>query len=45
MVTPHEVMLVALGDGSVRTVSSSVTAATWKRAWTPQDGNVLGSDW
>jgi prepilin-type N-terminal cleavage/methylation domain-containing protein len=45
MITTHDVMMVALGDGSVRTVSSSVSAATWKRAWTPADGNPLGSDW
>jgi prepilin-type N-terminal cleavage/methylation domain-containing protein len=45
MVTPHPVMMVALGDGSVRTVSSGVSAATWKNAWIPNDGNVLGSDW
>lgn len=45
MVSPHDVMLIALGDGSVRTASSSVSAATWKRAWTPADGNPLGNDW
>jgi len=45
MVTPHQVMVVALGDGSVRTVSANVSAATWKNAWTPADGNVLASDW
>jgi prepilin-type N-terminal cleavage/methylation domain-containing protein len=45
MVTPHDVMVVALGDGSVRTVSSGISAATWKNAWTPFDGNPLGPDW
>jgi prepilin-type N-terminal cleavage/methylation domain-containing protein len=45
MVTPHPVMVVALGDGSIRTVSSGVSAATWKDAWIPNDGRVLGSDW
>jgi hypothetical protein len=45
MATPHEVMVVALGDGSIRNVSANVSAVTWKRAWTPADGNVLGSDW
>jgi prepilin-type N-terminal cleavage/methylation domain-containing protein len=45
MVTPHPVMIVALGDGSVRAVSSGVSAATWKNAWVPNDGNVLGNDW
>jgi prepilin-type N-terminal cleavage/methylation domain-containing protein len=38
-------MLAGLGDGSVRGVSSGVSAATWARACDPQDGNVLGSDW
>ena len=45
MVSTHPVMLITLGDGSVRTVASGVSAATWKDAWTPQDGRVLGSDW
>jgi prepilin-type N-terminal cleavage/methylation domain-containing protein len=45
MVTPHPVMVVALGDGSVRSVSASVSAATWRNAWIPDDGTVLGSDW
>jgi prepilin-type N-terminal cleavage/methylation domain-containing protein len=45
MVTPHEVMVIALGDASVRAVSGNVSAATWKDAWTPGDGRVLGSDW
>jgi prepilin-type N-terminal cleavage/methylation domain-containing protein len=45
MVTPHDVMIIALGDASVRTVSSGITAATWRNAWIPADGNVLGSDW
>ena len=45
MVTPHPVMIVALGDGSVRTASAGISAATWKDAWVPNDGKVLGSDW
>ncbi|OWK43256.1 DUF1559 domain-containing protein [Fimbriiglobus ruber] len=36
---------VALGDGSTRLVSTSISAATWQNAITPADGNVLGSDW
>jgi prepilin-type N-terminal cleavage/methylation domain-containing protein len=36
---------VSLMDGSVRGVSSSVTQPTWQNAITPDDGNVLGSDW
>ncbi len=38
-------MNVALGDGSVRTVTSGVSAATWWAALTPNQGEVLGSDW
>jgi hypothetical protein len=36
---------VGLADGSVRTVSSGVTAATWWAAVTPGSGDVLGSNW
>ena len=32
-------------DGSVRGVNSSITQVTWQRAFTPDDGQVLGSDW
>jgi prepilin-type N-terminal cleavage/methylation domain-containing protein len=45
MVTPHEVMVVALGDGSVRIASSAISAATWRNAWIHADGNPLGADW
>jgi hypothetical protein len=44
--SPHTAgMLVGLGDGSVRVVSASISAATWATACNPQDGMVLGSDW
>jgi prepilin-type N-terminal cleavage/methylation domain-containing protein len=44
--SPHPgVMVCALGDGSVRTVSTSVSSATWLNACIPDDGNPLGSDW
>jgi prepilin-type N-terminal cleavage/methylation domain-containing protein len=36
---------VGLGDGSVRTVSSTITTVTWGQAIDPKDGGVLGSDW
>jgi len=36
---------VGMGDGSVRSVSSSVSQSTWGRAVDPTDGGVLGSDW
>src|SRR5262245_3987526 len=39
------VMLAGMGDGSVRSVSSGVSALTWKLACDPQDGQVLGPDW
>jgi prepilin-type N-terminal cleavage/methylation domain-containing protein len=39
------VMNVCLGDGSIRSVSSSITPTTWAQACDPRDGNVLGSDW
>jgi prepilin-type N-terminal cleavage/methylation domain-containing protein len=38
-------MNAGLGDGSVRTVSSGVSATTWLRACGPQDGEVISSDW
>lgn len=36
---------VAMGDISVRTVSPRISVKTWNEAITPNDGNVLGSDW
>ena len=41
----HQVVQIALADGSVRSISGGTTAATWVNALTPADGNVLGSDW
>jgi prepilin-type N-terminal cleavage/methylation domain-containing protein len=41
----HAACQVLLMDGSVRGVTSGVSAATWGYACTPDDGNVLGSDW
>jgi hypothetical protein len=44
--TPHVAgMQVTLADGSVRTLSASMTATTWWAACTPMDGDLLGSDW
>jgi type II secretory pathway pseudopilin PulG len=40
-----QVINVGLGDGSVRTVSSSVSPTTWALACDPRDGEVMGSDW
>jgi len=36
---------VAMGDGSARLVSSSVSQQTWTYAISPNDGQPLGSDW
>jgi prepilin-type N-terminal cleavage/methylation domain-containing protein len=38
-------VLVALGDGSVRFLASSVAPDTWWAACTPDKGEVLASDW
>jgi prepilin-type N-terminal cleavage/methylation domain-containing protein/prepilin-type processing-associated H-X9-DG protein len=38
-------MNVAMMDGSVRTIASSLSLLTWTNALTPDDGQVLGSDW
>jgi prepilin-type N-terminal cleavage/methylation domain-containing protein len=38
-------MVTAMTDGSVRTVSYSVSPQTWFSAISPDDGNPLGSDW
>jgi prepilin-type N-terminal cleavage/methylation domain-containing protein len=44
--SPHAmVMITVLGDGSVRTVSTTVTGTTWRNACIPDDGAVLGGDW
>jgi prepilin-type N-terminal cleavage/methylation domain-containing protein len=37
--------MVGLGDGSVRSVSPTVSATTWWQASVPADGGVLGPDW
>jgi len=41
----HTIMNVALMDGSVRTISSSLSQKTWTNALNPTDGQVMGSDW
>jgi len=44
--TPHVGgMLIAMADGSVRTVTSSVSASSLWLAAKPDDGQVLPSDW
>jgi hypothetical protein len=43
--TRSDGILVGMLDGSVRSVNSSVTDATWWAACTPKDGDNLNSDW
>jgi prepilin-type N-terminal cleavage/methylation domain-containing protein len=44
--TPHRGgMLVALVDGSVRSLAPSISGDTWWAACTPNNGEVLGPDW
>jgi prepilin-type N-terminal cleavage/methylation domain-containing protein len=38
-------MVVGLGDGSARTVSASISVATWTAVNDPRDAIVLGTDW
>jgi prepilin-type N-terminal cleavage/methylation domain-containing protein len=38
-------LVVGLCDGSVRIVSPSISLTTWYAAFSPQGGEVLGSDW
>jgi prepilin-type N-terminal cleavage/methylation domain-containing protein len=38
-------ILVGMGDGSCRSVSSGISQGTWAAALLPNDGVVLGSDW
>jgi hypothetical protein len=43
--SPHpSISQVGMADGSVRALSSSITAQTWWAACTPNGGEVLGSD-
>jgi hypothetical protein len=43
--TPHQVMQVALVDGSVRSVAPDISGTTWWAAITPDGREVLGPDW
>jgi prepilin-type N-terminal cleavage/methylation domain-containing protein len=44
--TPHaNAMVVALGDGVVRTVTSAIAPDIWNKACMPADGNPLPPDW
>ncbi|HXG10150.1 MAG TPA: DUF1559 domain-containing protein [Gemmataceae bacterium] len=44
--SPHSgLIMVALADGSVRTVNASITGVTWAYAMSPVDRQPLGPDW
>lgn len=43
--TSHEVIVVGLVDGSVRTLAASMNENTWWAGLTHQRGEVLGEDW
>ena len=43
--TFHAASQTLLMDGSVKSVNSSLSLTTWSYAMTPDDGNVMPSDW
>jgi prepilin-type N-terminal cleavage/methylation domain-containing protein len=43
--TPHAAMNVALADGSVRSLSPTISALTWYQACTPNGGEIIGDEW
>lgn len=43
--TGHSTLNVALADGSVRTLSKSISLDTWRRAMQPADGESMDTDW
>jgi prepilin-type N-terminal cleavage/methylation domain-containing protein len=42
--TPFPALTLAMGDGSVRTVSQGISANTWYAVNTPNSGDTIGSD-
>jgi len=38
-------IVVACGDGAVKTLNGSMSDLTWQRAVDPRDGETLGTDW
>jgi prepilin-type N-terminal cleavage/methylation domain-containing protein len=43
--TAHNLMQVAMSDGSVRSVAPTVTNRTWYSLLTPAAGDQIGTDW
>jgi len=43
--SPHPAMQIALGDGSVRSVTNNISKASWLAVCKPDSGAVPGSDW
>ncbi|CAN5463154.1 DUF1559 domain-containing protein [soil metagenome] len=43
--SPHPAMQIALGDGSVRSVTNNISKASWLAVCVPNSGAVPGSDW
>ncbi|HEV8059897.1 MAG TPA: DUF1559 domain-containing protein [Gemmataceae bacterium] len=43
--SPHGVMQVGMGDGSVRGVNGGISKASWLAVCIPNSGTVPGSDW
>jgi prepilin-type N-terminal cleavage/methylation domain-containing protein/prepilin-type processing-associated H-X9-DG protein len=41
----HAAMNVAMADGSVRSLSPTISPLTWYQACTPNGGEILGDDW
>jgi prepilin-type N-terminal cleavage/methylation domain-containing protein len=43
--TSHNAMQAALADGSVRSISDTISRPTWAALLTPHTGDLLGPDW
>jgi prepilin-type N-terminal cleavage/methylation domain-containing protein len=45
-ISPHAAVInAAMGDGSVRTISGSISQQSWQAAYTPQGGDIPAADW
>jgi prepilin-type N-terminal cleavage/methylation domain-containing protein len=43
--TPHDGMTIGMGDGSTRSIYSTVSQTTWNALLLPRDGHTPGGDW